>query len=213
MIQLFASDVDDGAAATAIKGIVDKIGWTSTTIRASNDHVVSVSNRYLNRQLIRNLSRSNVSHVHQTLRFLHKDAHKLPAFLKGIKDEIRLACPAVIADGSLRAYWTNLEEDYLRVDVDAHFAIPTSASMEYLENRQRVLQAIHRAVKIHQLEYYGTAPVMTSLAGTPAPSAIAYRNAGEGNVFASSRPQHPHFGAGAAEMRPTGSMGERGTRQ
>jgi hypothetical protein len=65
-----------------------------------------------------------------------------------IKQEIRLACPALITDGSrpFRVYWTDYIDENLAVMVDTHFRLKPIGD-EYWENRQRVLQAIDRAVK------------------------------------------------------------------
>lgn len=101
-----------------------------------------------------NLSRTDHSLVQQTLRFHYKEAHKLPALLKSIQEEIRLACPLVITDEAfpLRAHWTSYDQDALLVEVEAYLRLaPTSR--EYWDHRQRILQAINRAVKIHQVEY------------------------------------------------------------
>ena len=58
------------------------------------------------------------------------------------------SCPKLITDGtrSFRAHWENFEADHLQVVVDAHFLIKPIGN-EYHENRQRVLEAIYRAVK------------------------------------------------------------------
>jgi small-conductance mechanosensitive channel len=116
--------------------------------------MVSVPNTNLVKQHVSNLSRVRYCQVKQVLRLQYKEASKLPGLLKSIKDEIRLACPSVIADGSrpFRAHWTNFGDDHLEIVVDAHFEIKPTAP-EYWDNRQRVLQAIHRAVRIHQVEF------------------------------------------------------------
>jgi small-conductance mechanosensitive channel len=176
---------------TNVHGIVQGIGWTETTIRGANDHIVSIPNRDLCQRRLHNLSRAQYSHVHQTLRFKYKEAHKLPALLKSIKDEIRLACPTVMADDEslpLNAHWINFQQDFLQVDVDAHFRISPAAVPECLDNRQRVLQAIHRAIKINQVEYYNEAAAATTSYGEIRSSMIA----------SSSRPQP--YAANSARM-------------
>ncbi|GKY90713.1 hypothetical protein MPSEU_000044700 [Mayamaea pseudoterrestris] len=156
VVQLVVGSSDEDA--TTFQGVVERIGWTDTTICGTDNRLVSIPNQELGRQFVNNLSRASFSHVHQTLRFNQKDAYKLPALMKAIKDEIRLACPTVIADESLQAHWTNLKEDHLVVDVHAHFHIAPTMTQECLDNRQRVLMAIHRAVKIHQVDYYSALP-------------------------------------------------------
>ena len=114
-------------------------------IQNSDDVVVAIPNSQLTGQRVYNLSRTPHSQVQQTLRIRYEDASKIPLLLETIKEEIRNDCDKLIP-GRLRAHWSNFEDDHLQVVVDAHFSIkPTGVA--YHDNRQKVLQAIYRAVK------------------------------------------------------------------
>ena len=143
----------DQTGSNDVQGVILELGWTNTILLCSDNSVMSVPNRLLWKNDVRNLSRATHSQVRQTLRFQYKEAHKLPTLLKSVKDEIRLACPSIVTDGSLpfRVHWTSFGQSHLQVEVEAHFQI-APLSNEYWDNQQRVLQAINRAVKIHQVE-------------------------------------------------------------
>mmetsp|Transcript_24374 Transcript_24374/g.40217 ORF Transcript_24374/g.40217 Transcript_24374/m.40217 type:complete len:444 (+) Transcript_24374:18-1349(+) len=126
-------------------GKITKMGWFETMIQNSDDVVVAIPNSQLTGQRVYNLSRTPHSQVQQTLRIRYEDASKIPLLLETIKEEIRNDCDKLIP-GRLRAHWSNFEDDHLQVVVDAHFSIkPTGVA--YHDNRQKVLQAIYRAVK------------------------------------------------------------------
>ena len=114
-------------------------------IQNSDDVVVGVPNSQLTGQRVYNLSRTPQSQVKQTLRIRYEDASKIPLLLETIKEEITNDCDKLIP-GRLRAHWSNFEDDHLQVVVDAHFSIKPTGN-EYHDNRQKVLQAIYRAVK------------------------------------------------------------------
>ena len=103
---------------------------------------------------IRNLSRIQLSSVQQLLRFRYKDADKLPKALEDIKNEIRLACPEVIDDGTrpFRCYWTGYGPTGLEVTIEAHFRIKLLGE-DFWINRQNMLMAINRAVRRNQIEF------------------------------------------------------------
>jgi small-conductance mechanosensitive channel len=133
---------------TGQSGTILKLGWFETVLRGSDEIMVSIPNGDMLQRQVSNLSRVRFCQVKQMLRFPYKDADKLPALFNAIKEEIRLACPALITDGSrpFRAYWTDYNDEYLGVMVDTHFHLKPIGD-EYWENRQRVLQAIDKAVK------------------------------------------------------------------
>jgi small-conductance mechanosensitive channel len=137
------------------KGTIVHLGWLETTLRGSDEVMVSIPNADLLKQHVSNLSRVRNCQVTQQLHFRHKDIPKLQELTQSIKQEIQLSCPDVITDGSrpFRAYWTDIAKDGVTVTVDAHFAIRPTAE-QYWENRQRVLQAIHRACVLHQVEFH-----------------------------------------------------------
>jgi small-conductance mechanosensitive channel len=139
---------------SGFSGSVAKLGWLETVLRGSDEIMVTMPNSDLLSQRVCNLSRIHQSQVKQTLQFSYADSEKLPQLLQDIKTEIRSSCPAVITDGSrpFRCYWTSFQPNYLEVILDAHFRIkPVGDS--YHENRQRVLQAIHRAVKKNDMTF------------------------------------------------------------
>jgi len=135
-------------------GTIHKLGWMETVLRGSDEVMVSIPNADLANQHVSNLSRVRFSQVQQTLRFKYSDLNKLPRLLKSIKEEIKIACPQVITDGSrpFRAHWVEYGKDYLEVQVVAHFHIKPIGD-EYWENRQRFLQAIDMAVKKNDVSF------------------------------------------------------------
>jgi small-conductance mechanosensitive channel len=140
-------------------GSIVKLGWFETVLRGSDEVMVSIPNGDLIKQQVSNLSRVRFCQVKQTLRFKYKDADNLPTLLEAIKQEIRLACPALITDGSrpFRVYWTDYEVEYLSVMIDTHFRLKPVGD-EYWDNRQRVLQAIDKAVKKVGVSFQTEAP-------------------------------------------------------
>ncbi|KAG7344401.1 mechanosensitive ion channel [Nitzschia inconspicua] len=141
---------------SGFKGQVYRLGWLETVLRGSDDIMVTVPNSELLGNHISNLSRIRICQVYQTLRFPYSEVEKLPKLTHDIKCEIRSTCPSVITDGSrpFRCFWTNFQPDHLEVVVDAHFRIKPVGDA-YWDNRQRVLQAIDRAVKDNEMKYHG----------------------------------------------------------
>mmetsp|Transcript_29797 Transcript_29797/g.61308 ORF Transcript_29797/g.61308 Transcript_29797/m.61308 type:complete len:134 (-) Transcript_29797:371-772(-) len=121
------------------------MGWMETMIRSSDELVVGIPNTHLSGQRVYNLSRTPRSQVKQSLRISYNDADKIPELLEAIKERIKEACPKLIPDG-LSAYWQNYEDDHLAVVVDCHFTIKPTGD-EYWRNRQKMLEAIYRAVR------------------------------------------------------------------
>jgi len=116
--------------------------------------MVTIPNADLLSQRVCNLSRIHQCQVKQTLQFSYEDSDKLPQLLQDIKTEIRASCPSVITDGSrpFRCFWTSYQADHLEVIVDAHFRIKPVGDA-YHENRQKVLEAIYRAVKKNNMSF------------------------------------------------------------
>ena len=172
----------DSAGSKEVQAVILNVGWVDTILRCSDNSLMAIPNQLLWKQSVRIVSRATHSQVRQKLRFHYKEAHKLPALLKSIKDEMRLACPSIVTDGSLpfRAHWTSFGQEYLQVDVEAHLQVAPLSS-EYLDNQQRMLQAINRAIKIHQVE----------LAAAPARD--------QRSVLASSGHQH-YFAASSSRV-------------
>lgn len=137
-----------------ISGTIVKMGWMETLLRGPDEIMVSVPNADLAGERVSNLSRIQKSQVKQTLRFEYKDGCKLPLVLKDIKKEITAACPELISDGSrpFRAHFTSFGPDHLEVRVDCHFEVKPVGD-DYWDNRQRVLLAIQKAVKKHDMEF------------------------------------------------------------
>jgi small-conductance mechanosensitive channel len=166
-------------STNVIQGVVVQLGWTRTLLRQRDDSLISIPNTVLAQGHYHNLSsRLPSSRVHQQLRFHYKDAARLPNILKSIKEEIRLGCPSLILNHAslpFRVHWTSFDKDYLEVVVEAHFSIPSSESLEYWDNRQRVLQAINRATKIHQVDF----AVKDVSSSTKQPTTIGHRAASQ----------------------------------
>mmetsp|Transcript_26572 Transcript_26572/g.78596 ORF Transcript_26572/g.78596 Transcript_26572/m.78596 type:complete len:97 (+) Transcript_26572:182-472(+) len=82
---------------------------------------------------------------------------KMDKVVSEIKEEIKLSCPELILDGSrpFRVHWRDFKQDHLEVIVDCHFNLKPVGDA-YFNNRQRVLEAIARAV--HRLEVEFTLP-------------------------------------------------------
>ena len=135
-------------------GTVAKLGWVETVVRGSDEVMLTISNADLVSERVSNLSRVNQSHVKQILRFHYNDVDKLPLLFDSIKREIRKAAPSVITDGSrpFRCFWTNFEKNHLEVTVEAYFRVKPIGDA-YWENKQSVLQAINRAVKMNQMDF------------------------------------------------------------
>lgn len=140
--------------SNGLSGTIVKLGWMETIIRSPDETMVSVPNNDLVKQQVSNLSRVNLSQVSQTLRFRIKDADAMPAVLKTIKEEIRHVSPHVITDGSrpFRVVWSDYGPDFLQVNVEVHLRIRPIGD-EYWATRQRILQAIGKAVKKHDLTF------------------------------------------------------------
>lgn len=140
--------------ANGLSGTIVQIGWMETVIRTHDEYEVCVPHTDLIKQQVSNLSRVRYSHVHQTLRFRYEDADKIKGVISSIKNEICADCPSLITDGSrpFRVYWSNYGPEALEVTVEGHFRLRI-LSDEYYENRERVLMAIRRAVKRHDLRF------------------------------------------------------------
>ena len=137
-----------------IEGKIVKMGWMETILRGSDEIMVSVPNADLAGERVSNLSRLQKCQVKQALRFHHKDVDRLPLVVEDIRKEIKEACPELITDGSrpFRVHFTSYGPDHCEVRVNTHFKIKPLGD-EYWENRQRVLMAIRKAVKQHDLEF------------------------------------------------------------
>jgi small-conductance mechanosensitive channel len=140
--------------SNGMSGTIVKLGWLETILRGADEVIVSIPNTELVKQRVSNLSRVRYCQVKQILRFKYKEASKLPALVASIKQEIALACPQLVTDGSrpFRVHWTDYEDDYLQVIVDTHFQIKPVGD-DYWNNRMRVMQAIYAAVKKHDAEF------------------------------------------------------------
>ena len=132
-----------------MSGTVVKMGWTETILRGPDELMLTVPNADLTSERVSNLSRIGMCQVKQVLRLNYKDVGKVEQLCKDIKSEIQASCGKyLISDGTrpFRAHWSAFEVDHLEVTVDARFNIPPVGDL-YWENRQKVLQAINRAVE------------------------------------------------------------------
>lgn len=135
------------------EGTIVKLGWIETVLRGSDEITVHIPNADLISTPISNLSRIRYSQVKQVLRFSLKDRAILRNVMESIKEEVKLACPEVVTDGSrpFLATLTNYGPGYVEATVDFHFSIKPVGEL-YWENRQRVLCAIDTALKKHDVE-------------------------------------------------------------
>lgn len=135
-------------------GRIESIGWMQTTIRGYDELIEVVPNSELGMQRVKNISRVTKCQVKQTLRIRYEDVDKIPQLEEDILAEIKEACPEAITDGSrpFRALWADYKDDHLALMVDTHYEIPP-IGQKYWENRQRVMQAIQRAVKKNDVQF------------------------------------------------------------
>jgi len=138
-------------------GVITEMALLHTDLRGSDEIVTRYPNDQIANQRVRNISRTTKCQVSQTLRFPLKDAMRMHEIVSAIKEEIRVSCPGLILDGSrpFRVLWRDFRSDHLEVMVDCHFNIKASGNI-YYDNKQRVLQAIARAV--HRLGVEFTLP-------------------------------------------------------
>ena len=136
-------------------GTIVKMGWIETTLRGSNDLMISVPNTQLAGQRVSNLSRNKKCQIKQYLRFHYQDMSELPKVCESIKEEIKASCPQLVTDGSrtFRVVISDLCETHIQVLVDVHFTLPPIGN-SFWNNKQACLLAIHRAVvEKHQLQF------------------------------------------------------------
>lgn len=140
-----------------IEGVVVNLGWLETLVRQNDEVMLTVPNSDLASERLSNLSRLTKCQVRQVLRIDYKDVKKIPKLCDDIKSEIRAACPALIDDNSrpFRAHWVGYEDLCLNVVVEAHFAIRPLGD-GYWDNRQKVLEAINRAVEKNDVTFVTT---------------------------------------------------------
>jgi small-conductance mechanosensitive channel len=138
-------------------GQITKIGWFQTTLKHYDQLVEVIPNSELGMQRVTNLSRVDKCRVRQVLRFRYQDADHFDQLLPDILKEIKDSCPKAFTDGSapFRAYWTDFKENHLAVTVEAHFDLPPMGE-RFWANKQECLQAIHRAVQRHDVQFVTT---------------------------------------------------------
>lgn len=136
-------------------GIIQSMGLMHTDLRGGDEIITRIPNTQIATQRARNISRVHKSQVKQTLWFGYKDVMKMEDVVREIKEEIRSTCGSdLILDGTrpFRVNWRDFKEDHLEVVVDCHFNMKPVGD-KYLENRQRVLEAIARAVDRLNVEF------------------------------------------------------------
>lgn len=139
------------------EGCVHNLGWMETTIRGSDNLLEVIPNSTLGMQSVKNYSRVAICQVKETLRLRYEDAEKLPKICKDILVLIEEVCAEVITDGTkaFQANWTGYRQDHLEVVVNTHYNLkPTSAKCR--NNREKVLMAIHQAVKKNSAQFVTT---------------------------------------------------------
>ena len=145
-----------GSGAGGWTGVVVKMGYLETVVRAPDESMNIIPNAKLEGISVSNLTRNVRSQVKQKLRFHYDDIHKLPEVLHSIKEEIIGATtPYIVTDGSrpCRVVLTDFAERYLEVLVDVHFDGIKPIGNKYWNNRQTVLLAIQRAIDKHDVEF------------------------------------------------------------
>jgi len=103
---------------------------------------------------VKNVSRTTRAEIKQVLRFRYEDGDKLPALLPDILCHLKAFCPDLITDGSkpLRAVWAGFQPTHLEVIVTTHHnCMPIG--QRFWENRQKVNEAIYRAVQEHKMQF------------------------------------------------------------
>ena len=87
---------------------------------------------------------------------------KMPTIVNDIKQSIYETCPKLIVDGTrpFRVNWTDITEDRLKVVVNTHFDLKCFGD-EYMENRQKVLEAISEALERNEVELAAPAYTLT----------------------------------------------------
>ena len=135
-------------------GQIVKIGWMLTTIRHYDNLVETIPNSKLGMQRVINMSRVKQCQVKLDLRLKLKDGHKMEKLANDILEEIKVACPKVITDGSrpFRAVWTDIEAYYLNLSINTNFDLPPLGSA-YWDNRQQVMEAIYKCVESNDMEF------------------------------------------------------------
>ena len=94
------------------------------------------------------------SQVTQILRFEYDALPKMPQVMESIKQEIEASCPELIKDGSrpFRVSMNAFNVDHIEVIVDTRHNLPPLGKVNW-ENRQRVLEAIARAVEQNGVKF------------------------------------------------------------
>lgn len=145
---------DDVKLGDGTEGTVKRIGLIETDILGDDNVVMTIPNSKLFNQKISNLSEVDRSQVKQTLRFRYSDIKRISATLESMKEEITMACPELITDGTrpFRADLFNYNDDHIEVKVNCHFELKPGSS-EYLDARQNMLHAIAVAVEKNGVEF------------------------------------------------------------
>lgn len=148
---------------TGLAGSIVKLGWMETVVRGSDEIMVSIPNTDLVRERVSNLSRVRLSQVKQVLRLRYDDADKIPMLIDRIKYEIKMSCPELIVDGSrpFRVHWTSMNSDHCELTIDTRHRVKPTGDV-YLDNRQSVLTAIHRALRRHNCKLVETPAFITT---------------------------------------------------
>ncbi|CAB9509576.1 MscS family protein [Seminavis robusta] len=145
----------DSVEVLGMSGKIEDLGWLETTLRMSDNILVSIPNADLAGQRISNLSRAITSQVSQKLTFENSEdsLEQIPLLLKDIKREVGISCPTLITDGSrpCRVHVTSIEGDLIEVSCKLHFRIKPVGDA-YLDNRQEAIFAIARAVRRSPLQ-------------------------------------------------------------
>lgn len=109
----------------------------------------------LSSQKVSNVSRVKISQMKHTVRLKYNAIPKILSIINDIKDDIKLSCPHIILDQTIRPfriYWTSIQEDHIEIMIDTHHKIIPDTD-EYYMNQQFLLLAIFRALEKNNIEF------------------------------------------------------------
>eukprot|EP00571_Detonula_confervacea_P014465 CAMPEP_0172305462 /NCGR_PEP_ID=MMETSP1058-20130122/6743_1 /TAXON_ID=83371 /ORGANISM="Detonula confervacea, Strain CCMP 353" /LENGTH=386 /DNA_ID=CAMNT_0013017063 /DNA_START=77 /DNA_END=1237 /DNA_ORIENTATION=- len=137
------------------QGYIVKMGFLRTKIRKYDSAVIDIPNSQLGGQRAINVSRSKTCRILTTLRFDFRDIQIIPKTLEAIKEEIRLACPKLIKDGTkpFRAMISSFEQDHVEAVINCYFDLPPTGE-DFWANRELMFLAIDRGVRKTEIQYH-----------------------------------------------------------
>ena len=150
----FFFSVADVHFGDGTQGYIVKLGFLRTKIRKYDGAILDVPNAQLGGQRLVNVSKTKTCQVLTKLRFSYVNIQSIPGALEICKDEIKVACPELITDGSkpFRAMISSFETGFVEVTFNTNFFLPPTGE-KFWANRQELLLSIDRGVKKAGLSY------------------------------------------------------------